>query len=251
MTPIRDYSGIDLPPVLYKYRDWEDNFHKSIITHREIYFSSPRGFTDKMDCRNPVRYDLLTYIELYQKVKSDNPDWSDFKIRKFIREWYKRRVKRILQQQRQYQESFFDKFGVFSLTADPNNMLMWLHYSNNFTGFCVGFNPEVLFNYLEGGGEVLYFDELPIIYPEPKQSYNDQFNLQIYSKLIEFQFENEYRTHIFSDNPLTESERKKILPPEAYKEIIFGKNMTDILKEDLLNSIPDELGHIELIEMNY
>jgi len=31
-------------------------------------------------------------------------------------------------------------FGILTLTEAPDNLLMWGHYSQNYTGFCIGFN---------------------------------------------------------------------------------------------------------------
>lgn len=242
-----DFSNIELPQTIYKYRDWEDEFHKRIITNREVYLSSPERFTDKKDCKIPIRYDLLTYGELEKKVKFDNPDWIRQRRRKFVRDWYKNRKDYVMEQQEYFQKQFFERFGVLSLTANPHNELMWLDYANIAQGFCIGFNTEILFQHLGGGGDVKYYDELPIIFPEPKQSFEEQHHLQIFSKLREFEYEQEYRTHIFSRNPLSENERKIIIPPEAYKEIIFGKNITSLVEEQILQNIPEELGHIILV----
>jgi hypothetical protein len=40
------------------------------------------------------------------------------------------------------------------------------------------------------------------------------------------------------------------VPPQAFKEIIFGYRMPDSIKEQILLSIPDDLGHLLLKEEN-
>lgn len=40
-----------LPEVVYKYRDWNNNFHKKIITNREVFFAAPTSFEDPLDCK--------------------------------------------------------------------------------------------------------------------------------------------------------------------------------------------------------
>jgi hypothetical protein len=247
MISQKDFTGIDLPAVIYKYRDWNEDFHKRIITKREVYLSSPIKFTDKNDCRIPIRYDLFSQSELKIKVKTDNPDWPRQKRRKFLSDWYKVRKYKVMEMQKSFQEDFFDRFGVLSLTAIPDNKQMWIDYACNSTGFCVGFNTEIMFNYLGGGRIVEYYDQLPIIYPEPKHSIEEQHILQIFSKLKVYEYEKEYRTQIFSRTPLTEEDRKIILPPEAYKEIIFGEKMPDKIQEQLLQNIPLELDHVVLV----
>jgi len=247
MSQFRDFSEIEIPTIVYKYRDWEDDYHKRIITHREIYFPSPERFDDKFDCRIPIRYDLLRHRDMVLKVKSERPDWTHKQQKQFIRRWFQGKQESAMGEQELFQEEFFSRFGVLSLTEIPDNDLMWHAYSNNSRGFCIGFNSEIMFNYLGGGGNVSYHNELPIVYPRPKHSFEEQHNLQIYSKLREYEYEKEYRTHIFSKTTLTNEERTRILPADAYSEIIFGNNMPEEMQEELLESIPNELGHIKLI----
>ncbi|HUX58935.1 MAG TPA: DUF2971 domain-containing protein [Bacteroidales bacterium] len=236
------------PPIVYKYRNWTDPNHKTIITNREVFFASPNSFTDQNDCKIPIRYDLLSYIEVEQKIKADNPNWCRQQRRKFLKDWYRGHRENVMRVQQEFLNDFFDRFGVLSLTEIPDNNFMWFIYANDFKGFCVGYKSNIMFQHLGGGGQVIYYDTLPVIYPTPKNTFEEQHQLQIFSKLREWEFEKEYRTHIFSKDPLSINQRKKQLPPEAFKEIIFGKNMPDAIKEDLLRSIPPELGHVILVD---
>lgn len=166
----------------------------------------------------------------------------------FIQDWFGGHRDDVMKLQKKHIFDFLERFGVLSLTEIPDHNFMWFMYANNFTGFCIGFNSNIMFQYLGGGGPVTYYDTLPIIYPSPKHSFEIQHQIQIFSKLREWEFEHEYRTHIFSHSQMSLEDRKRVLPPEAYKEIILGKNMPDKIKEDLLCSIPEELGHIILKE---
>jgi Protein of unknown function (DUF2971). len=256
ITKQEQLKNIDLPETIYKYRDWLDDYHKSIITKRQVFLAPPDSFEDKLDCKIPIRYDLLTDKEIYDKYlfysKIENPRWSNTQHENHAREWTEKTPLRNLDSIELSQEKFFSgfckRFGVLSLTAEPANDFMWAKYSNDFKGFCVGFNTVVMFNYLGGGGNVIYYDELPIIYPEPKHSIEEQHSYQVYSKERKWEFEKEYRTHKFSYTDLTNDERIVTLPPEAYKCLILGKNMTQEIKESLRNSIPKELSHIEIID---
>lgn len=251
-----ELKKLDLPDLIYKYRDWSDNYHKTILTQRQVYLASPSTFEDKLDCKIPIRYDLLTDKDIFDKYlyysKLDNQGWSREQHRKHAREWTKKSPlkdqARIKEFQEEFFKDFFERFGVLSLTAEPQNDDMWIKYSDNFKGFCVGFNTVIMFDSLGGGGNVNYYDDLPIIYPEPKQSLDEQYVYQVYSKERKWEFEKEYRTNKFSYKPLTNSERIVTLPPESYKCVILGKNMAEASKEELKKSIPKELSHIEIIE---
>lgn len=125
---------------------------------------------------------------------------------------------------------------------------MWEKYGDNGKGFCVGYDPLVLFNHLGGGGIVNYVDELPKVMPEPFHTRELQMVYQLYYKEKKWSFEEEYRTHKFRPIPMTNGDRTILVPPEAFKEIIMGKNMGAELKADLINNIPVELRNIPIIE---
>lgn len=91
-----------------------------------------------------------------------------------------------------------------------------------------------------------FYPELPIIYPSPRHSFDVQMNLQVYSKLDIWEFEQEYRTHKFNYYGLSNHERKQLVPSDAYKEIILGAAMPNDIVEGLLNSLPKELAHVEV-----
>lgn len=77
-----------------------------------------------------------------------------------------------------------------------------------------------------GAGLVEYYDELPEILPLYKMPFEVQMQRQIYGKLKNWEFEKEYRTLLSNDGTLLDSDRKKTIPAEAYKEIIIGAKMT-------------------------
>ena len=168
----------DLPEMVYKYRDWEDVYHKTIFTRRHVFFAKPKSFKDPLDCKNPLRYELLTERDIFQKYLTDskncNLDFTEDQHNSWAMEMAKnspiknrRKVKRI---QKEMLDQFNERFGVLSLTANPKSMEMWTKYSNNHRGFCIGFNPKLMFEHLGGGGAVDYVDKLPNIYPFPKHS---------------------------------------------------------------------------------
>lgn len=183
-----------IPPILYKYRDWEDEYHKRILTHNEIYFAPPSHFEDELDCRVPIRYDLLSDNEIYdiyyKSSKKSHPNYTRNQRRQYAREWCKKGLLRNKEHLKSTDDEFFKKFnnnvGVLSLTAKSNNIDMWNNYSNCGKGFCIGFNTTLMLNELPNafgsGMEVSYYDELPII----KFTYSIErgYFLQVYSKVI-------------------------------------------------------------------
>ncbi|HSH66837.1 MAG TPA: hypothetical protein VLB84_13835, partial [Bacteroidia bacterium] len=135
----------DYPNILYKYRSWNDKWHKTILTNQAVYLSRPSKFEDKLDCKSIMRYDLLTPTEIYNKYynlsKKTYPNLDELDHRKnATREFLKSPMFdqnhiRICMQE--YLIDFDDRFGVLSLTADNTNPSMWKKYSDDHKGFCV------------------------------------------------------------------------------------------------------------------
>lgn len=236
----------DIPETLYKYRVWDDNYQKTILTERTVFMAAPTSFEDKKDCKLLKRYDLMTEQDIYEKYlktsKEDHPNWTRQQHRAFARNWTKKSPMKDKEfVKRQQEENFIEydkRFGVLSLTANSSNLDMWNKYSNEGRGFCVGFNPKILFNHLGGGGPVQYYDKLPDIL------HNDEFEVerfkQVFSKERKWEFEQEYRTHKFSPNPATVNDRQIQVPKEAYKEVIFGWQMEDDMKNSIMAACKDQ-----------
>ncbi len=223
-----DRDEIDAPEILYKYRDWQLQHHKTIITKQEVYFAAPCDFEDPVDCKLMKRWDLFDEQQIYDRYRREsdvkNPNFSLKEHMEFAMEWTQKAPFKDIEFLKQFQENQWQKYnqrvGVFSVTANPTSVTMWGKYSDNGRGICVGFNTKMLFKWSIAGGAVSYYDELPIIYP------NDPYEIeswkQVYSKERKWEFEEEYRLHNFSPNPIKRDERVQLVPKEAYKYVIFG-----------------------------
>jgi hypothetical protein len=255
-SKIASYEDFVMPETLYKYRDWTDDNHRRLITNREIFFAAPSSFKDQFDCKIPTRWDLLTDEDILQKYYNDSfsihPEFKEEQRLAFANEWAKNYLIRdeeyVAKHQSNTYKQFSDRTGILSLTEHPAEIPMWEGYSSLHTGFCIGFDGKTI---LEGGkgksgGIVRYYDELPIIFPSPKHNYMEQSTIQIFSKLRCWEFEKEYRTFIFNSHPLTNLQRLFVVQPIAFKEIILGAKMDNDIEQEILKSIPKEIGHIKV-----
>ncbi len=252
---IKTIDDLDsIPKILYKYRSWDNSYHKTILTEQQVFFASPTSFEDPLDCKNQVRYDLLTDEEIFQKYLSDsqfkNPNYSEDQHHKWAKKYYEKSPLRDPARLNKIQKEMFKKYdrriGILSLTAHPKESKMWEKYSNEHRGFCIGFNAKSLFKSLGGGGIVDYVEELPDIHPF--FSFEEQHYLQVYKKLEKWEFEKEYRTHIFSNSPKSEGDRIVKVPADSYNCVIIGSQMPKLKKEELKKSITKKLKHIEILE---
>lgn len=247
---------IDFPEILYKYRDWEFRHHDRFIKEREVFMASPNSFEDDKDCRNPVRYDLLTEkqtIEFYEHIsRREYPNRTRKQHREEARKFAKKGLfkdKLYLENYRNFYNEQHDlRHGVLSLTAEPCLNEMWDKYSNDGKGFCIGYNARILFDYLGGGGAVKYCDKLPIILPKPFMDFHQESNYLIYHKERKWEFEKEYRTIKFWKDPAPISARQIKLPKEAFNKIILGKNISEQHRAEITKAVKENIGEIPIVD---
>ncbi len=86
---------IECPPILYKYRDWEKENDRRWIFDKEVYMSSPLKFEDELDCKIPIKYELMSSkqaLKFYERLlKFENPNYNRQKIREEAKAWEKRK----------------------------------------------------------------------------------------------------------------------------------------------------------------
>jgi len=141
------------PPILYKYKNWVDDYNKKVLSDSSIWFSAPSQLNDKFDVRIGVRFnkDEVNHPIFFEKVKKmfrDNhpflaPDSRDIQIMSGNHldsmkadpiKWFEAVYNDLRN------NGTFDVFGVFSLTTDPLNGRMWAHYGDQYKGYCVGYD---------------------------------------------------------------------------------------------------------------
>ena len=235
----------ELPPIVYKYRNWTNEEHKTIITKQIVFMARPTSFEDPKDCKLQKRYDLLTdneiYLKYYKLSKENNPDLSKKQHVKHAKVWQAKGILRdmnyIKERQKEHFEEFDARVGVLSLTANPYSLAMWNKYSDEGRGFCVGFNFSIMSDFLGGGGKVDYYDNLPIIMP--MESWQEEYKKQVYSKERKWEFEDEYRTNKIYAKKATNEDRAIKLTKECYKEIIFGAAISTEYRHEIITSCND------------
>jgi len=112
--------------------------------------------------------------------------------------------------------------GLFCLTRDPNNQLMWVHYAAQNTGFVLGFNTSAPI-FSEGGSildEVDYTDDRLVVVPHAS---DPPLKIAL-TKSIDWSYEQEWRC-VRTFQP--KESRDVYFNPEAINEIIFGSRMAE------------------------
>ena len=240
-TPLNPPQPKKSPAVVYKYRDWDNDFHKRTLLNCEIFLSSPSRFNDPYDCKIPIAYwkladDIKLRNEYFpQVVKKHFPKLTPAEHSEKV-EWLMKDPKFTDPKWHEDQEveshdSIAKTFGIISLSEHKDDIRMWSHYSNSHTGFCIGFKSEKLFfnDYRFGtGGKVNYVNEFPIILPTEDSS--EQITKILYSKSKVWSYEQEYRL-----TKINASDTTVRFTPDEVEEIIIGCSTNDSNTESILN----------------
>jgi hypothetical protein len=232
---------IELPRILYKYRMADNEFHRNILKSGRVYYSPPNGFEDELDCKIPVRWDLLTDEEIFEKyyteLRERNPWMGHFLLVEEATQWVIagnfRNQAMIADAEVAYRDLLNRRFGVLSLTEDCMNPDMWKKYSNALNGFCIGFDGRVMLEEIAGGGgQVTYVEELPVIKPFIDPLIQNQ--LQAFNKEKKWAFEKEYRSHKTWPVDADHATRNMRVPNEAFIELIIGEHVFDDTRQELI-----------------
>lgn len=243
---------MSMPPILYKYRDYSNEFNKNTLFKLEIFLASTSMFNDPYEGAIPFKYepeDLTPeniFIKMREMAMEEHPEWGEAKIQEYC---YEGQQKKLLNDDAHIEKfnetnrADIDKtFGILSLTPKPLNYLMWSHYANSHKGFCIGFDADILYEITGGGlGPVSYSDELPKL-----RLFGDTFDFhtkQLATKSKIWEYEEEYRV-------VKSKASKKVIkyPKEMIKKIFLGCKMDLKNKHEIIDFVKQNGINCEIIE---
>jgi hypothetical protein len=137
-------------PCVYKYLP---SNRLSYLKDALLRFTPPGALNDPFECLPALPTELLLETwEYLQKPPPQRPGTSRSERRATKRLWQKAvaQTTSIPRDPQSLSEMFFtqatkninEKLGVLSLSRRWDSSLMWAHYTNAHTGFCVGFNKN-------------------------------------------------------------------------------------------------------------
>ncbi len=261
MTVIRNsttFEKLILPNVLYKYRNWNNEEHKRILTHSEIYFAKPSDFDEQHECNLERDFASVTEEAFfnYFKGKFDGlaPDEK-------FREMAKERMKNSKIFDKNHQElthqiflnSLDETVSIFCASEYKNILNLWNTFASGQEGFCVGFNTKRMFDGTEifgSGGQVSYYDEtnppkIRALCKNNDERAEDMMKV-IFSLPAKFKNEREYRLA----KSLLVNRRVKI-KPEVFEEIILGPEMEEDHKKEIIKIVKTNFQHANILQADY
>lgn len=232
-----------MPEIIYKYRDWSREYHRRMLTHREVYLAAPKELNDPFDCRVTLDFGLLDtddkikeYVKVLGERSREKLALKNQKPEDFAEDIFDRIKNHRSEEQENWDNATFasqdERYGVLSLTARWDSILMWGHYAASHSGFCVGFHENKMSNsgIFGRGGLVKYSADFPSI--DPKEDYTPERAFrETFTKAEDWQYEQEYR--LFKFLRAASESRTVIIDPSFFAELILGLNFPKQSLEDI------------------
>ena len=243
----------EMPKVVYKYRVWNNDFHKRILKDNEVYFSSPHDFEDDLDCNPPVSYpekqELFAFFLEYSMEHNYNKSvvWHVWNASMMFKNSPMNLPYELYRIERENKDEFNKRFGVLSLTTESDNDAMWDKYADGHRGFCIGFDTNRLYLSRKGGcGPVRYYESLPpIIFA--KDNLDEKIIKIIYNKEKKWEFEHEYRFHtMWAETEIINRNCK--LQRGTIVEVILGKKMPSSYRQEIKEIVKRNHPNAKIIE---
>jgi len=250
--------------VLYKYRSFDRKGHGlNMLKKAEIWLPSARSFNDPFD--SAFTYDLdgldgpiaekWIRSALNRHVPHLSPagkeKWATLRLAEM------RADKAKVEKQRQDEiEMSYKKFGICSLSASNDNLLMWAHYAGEHTGFVVGLSVPTLYDYMYELSAtkkeflhliaVNYTTEFPRAnFFEAMLGINDPDYTTVFfaTKSVHWKYEEEHRLVYWEG-----SNTKLTIGHDAFVEIVLGYRISPKNKKRILRICEKHIPSARIFE---
>ncbi len=218
------------PRFLYKYKSLSgegDSHIRDILIHSKLWLSSPSDFNDPFDLEFKInikgnRRDIEKKYKEIEKKFSSKMQYKEFD-----------RVK-IQKNLNKSQKEYINKMGVFSLSKDPRNILMWGHYADKHRGIAIQFETVRTCEIFTHTLPMVYISDYPSI--EWPKNYENELRRVISHKYVGWKDEKEWR--IMRKNL---ADHYLDISPDSVTGIVLGCEM----KKCSINVIKDMLSKRE------
>lgn len=244
---------IILPEKLYKYRDWNDPYHKKVITDGEIFIASPNRLNDPFDCNIQFAYQKFAENEVLERsylndiIKDQFPYFSKIQHEIEVNRLQKlhKDPKWIEAATKNTYDRLSSKIGIVSFSELYNNILMWSHYGNSHKGFCIGIKSRrFLFEKDRkwGGGPINYVDEYPVILPTTSDI--SDITTLLFTKHSMWGYEKEYR--LIRTKAANTVEK---IYEDDIAEIIIGYAMSEKNQDEIIKIAESKYPSVPIFKM--
>jgi len=190
-----------LPDRLYKYGSIRiPEYLRQILLEDTLYCTNPFDFNDPFDCRPRIiigqsQTELArAEAEIFKILRFNFPKVDKAKLRQYAKE----SIQKLLGEQDGFSdqyESLIKRAGVCCFSETCTNILMWSHYADKHTGYCLEFStqlPESFFP--EMVRHVHYQENYPVVRLFASDQDPDELGkLAFLTKAPDWKYEKEWR----------------------------------------------------------
>lgn len=244
---IEDDLKNSIPPLLYKYRDWNNDFHKKVLIDNLLWLTHPKDLNDPYDIRTPVTFDFneIEHPLFFEKLKYFaekqfplvDTNSREFRViceNKFDEiklnpnAYFEKNYKTVRE------SNIYDCVGVCSLSKTELDPTMWAHYALDSTGFCVGFDSV---NLIKNFPIRISFGHVDYKSNPPLHSFIKEFDenqeSEMFLKHTKWNNEDEFR--FLTLDILKASDREIKFDGSTISEIILGKEISNQNEDEIIS----------------
>jgi len=237
-----------MPESFYKYRsidgskEFGEDYSIDALINNKMVFSSRTNFNDPFDSK-------INIVSPTPKELKDFTTGLSGKQYKHFRMWFSKGEftalgKSSLQRYTRELNEILDSYAFICLSPKPDSNLMWSHYANSHTGFCIEFDPGKIeaqkVTYSDNIASINLIDCLKV--EELSDGVLiDKIRKALFNKLVEWEYEEEYRLFATSNLARIKKGQKFELvsySPDFVKSVIFGYRMDDKAKKYIMEKMP-------------
>lgn len=241
-----------IPKILYKYRNWNDENHRRILTDNELFLSSADLFNDPFDSSLPFQFDKkeLTEENILRKLieleRKNNPKFDYQKCLGIAKE-------KILQndftsdeywknKNEEFQKRSTDRYGICCFSSKNDDLLMWSHYADSHKGLCVGFDSYQLFEATNGAIRKVQYSKY---FPKVAMFHRgfEWLDPLINTKSKHWKYEDEYRiSKLYAAREIVN------FNDSAIKEVVLGCKIDKNVREEIISIVKAKSPIINLYD---
>ncbi len=252
------------PEFLYKYITWPDNksedqWRRRILTHNEMYFSSPLQFNDPFDCGVGFKWEGLSLEDyrnfVYEFVDSEiTSDTDRMKMLLKMKETAKKFANKdvLAKTVKKTIDIVNRKMGVFSLSGNLDSILLWSHYTSAHRGICLCYKFGELKEFIKGliriyksiilFRRIIYSQQYPNVIPKNMND-EERFVAPLLIKSLEWKYEDEYRVIGYNMARKTYRYENYILG-----RVILGARINQEHKKEIIDIIKNKHSKINIFQ---
>lgn len=259
------------PKSLFIYRAFDDNgYWKDLALNNKLHISTPYSFNDPFDCELSFTRDALLIEEnkraiiKYLKKRFHIEEYDINRIRFSTNLWedistvvshYGARIDQEKVNIEGILKDIDDKFkkhiGIICLSEHPNSILMWSHYANYHTGFCIELSTDQPSTFRD----LIY----PVIYQKKRNNLTEAFIqhkkywavIASICKSEEWSYEKEWRFVTYGLLDFSIAKQAFISVPGLIKSIYLGVKTDKGIENKIIESLNIPIYKMEMASDSY